>query len=144
MHLEERSHRDLQPGDHVLVFAEPGFSMLSIYADKLKLPGEAVGRFIDEVNRRNEVGTLLPLAPISAMPRHAIRDSEDAAVVQRFVTEMLGALRDGRVTCGRLVIHLATPTLPRHAREGARAAVEQIQGLAQLGATTEIILVPGL
>ena len=58
---------------HILTFAETGFAMLNIYGRMYNVEERAIHEFAEEVNRRDEPGTLLPLAPLSAVPRKYIR-----------------------------------------------------------------------
>ncbi len=60
---------------HKLLVAEDGFSMLSLHADRHGLDAETIRQFAEEVNRRNEPGSLHPRALISAMPRRYFRNS---------------------------------------------------------------------
>jgi hypothetical protein len=120
----EKTSDGSELGDHFLVFAEVGFSMLDIYTRRFELPGADLQRFVDEVNRRDEVGTLMPAAPISAIPRRAIRDSSDPGLVARFVAEFFAGVQEHGLAAPTLCINFATPSLGKHAREGLRAALE--------------------
>ena len=66
---------------HKLVVAEEGFSMLNIYGrHKHGIAATAIREFADQVNRRNESGSLHPQAPISAVPRKYFRDVAESDI----------------------------------------------------------------
>lgn len=118
--------REIRPAEHVVVFAEAGFSKLDVYGrDQAGLSLEELRSFAGEVNRRGEVGTLHPKAPISAIPRAAIRESSDPERVARFVTELLEALLAHGLAREVLYVDFATPRLAAHAREGTLAALSK-------------------
>jgi len=59
---------------HKLTVSEAGFSMLDIYGARLHgIRTDVIRNFADEVNVSDEIGTLFPDAPISAMPRRLFR-----------------------------------------------------------------------
>ena len=76
---------------HVLTFAETGFAMLNIYADQFEISTETINQFAKQVNRKNESGSLHPVAPISAVPRRCIRNLEDSAVLAHHIIDFLQA-----------------------------------------------------
>ena len=47
-------------GDHILTYAEEGFSPLTIHCRFFKIPKSVEKSFVNEVNSRNEIGTLTP------------------------------------------------------------------------------------
>lgn len=62
-------------GWHILTVGEAGFSMLDIYARHGHgLDTGTIHQFADQVNRRDESGSLHPNAPVSALPRRFFRD----------------------------------------------------------------------
>jgi len=62
-------------GWHILTVGEAGFSMLNIYGQHMHgVDIEIIRRFADQINKRNESGSLHPKAPISAIPRSFFRD----------------------------------------------------------------------
>lgn len=73
---------------HILTVAESGFSMLDIYGrNQHGLDIQVIREFADQVNARNEAGSLHPRAPISAVPRRFFREqaeSNDPAVMNDF------------------------------------------------------------
>jgi len=81
-------------GFHVLTFAETGFAMLNIYGEEFDLDRETIERFSQEVNLRNESGSLHPKAPISAVPRHFIRDDNNPETLAEQIREFLKANRN--------------------------------------------------
>jgi len=112
---------------HYLVFAETGFSALSGLAEQHGIRHDVVADFANEVNGRNEVGTLLPLgAPISAIPRAAIRESTDARAVEQHILDFFERMGSNGAVVDTVVIDFCTPHLDVHAQAGIRAALEQI------------------
>lgn len=83
-------------GFHCVCIAENGFSMINQYAGHLYgVSHEVIREFCESVNRRNEMGSLYPLAPVSALPSHFVRewpsinDSESqSAKLQAFSKEI--------------------------------------------------------
>ena len=83
-------------GWHILTVAEAGFSMLDIYGRHQNgLDIEVIRQFADQVNERDEAGSIHPRAPISALPRRFFREQEnslDPTVLndfKRYLTEFL-------------------------------------------------------
>jgi hypothetical protein len=107
---------------HYLVLAEEGFSTLSHYALESGLDRATQRRFADEVGRRRELGTLLPQAPISAMPSAAVRQSEDPNEVLLYLREMRTAVLAKQVQERNIVVDigLANET-PDHVFAALRA-----------------------
>ena len=62
---------------HILTVAETGFSKLDIYGRLMNGLGiDVIRRFAEQVNTRDEAGSLHPVAPISAMSRRFFREQE--------------------------------------------------------------------
>jgi hypothetical protein len=122
--IVERS--PLMDGEHVLVFAEDGFSALDIYGRAAGIRRRDLAAFAKAVNERNETGTLLPRVPLSAVPRRAVRDIDVPADLEPFVTELIEEIASGRVEAHVLRIDLATPKLDTVARAGVLLALEKI------------------
>ena len=78
-------------GYHVLTFAETGFAMLNIYGEQFGLDRDTIERFSTEVNRKNESSSLHPKAPISAVPRHFIRDNNNSETLSEQIKDFLRA-----------------------------------------------------
>ena len=66
---------DYSGGLHVLTFAEIGFAPLDIHGRKLGISHDTLRAFSDGVNQADDVGSLYPQAPISAVPKSCIRDT---------------------------------------------------------------------
>ncbi len=118
---------DLSPlpsSPHYLIFAEEGFSMLTVHAEALGVPPGVRSLFVSSVNARDEVGTLFPEYPLTAIPRRAIRDTTDSAVAEGFVREALEGLARAGLSPTTLVIDLRTPKLPEHARRALRSVLD--------------------
>jgi hypothetical protein len=80
-----------ESGYHVLTFAETGFAMLNQYGEQFGLDKETIEKFSQEINRKNESGSLYPQAPISAVPRHLIREKQNAAMLASEIIDFLKA-----------------------------------------------------
>lgn len=66
---------------HKLVVAEAGFSVLDQYARLIHgLEIQLIQDFADQVNQRNEPGSLFPRAPISALPRRYLRSVQNTDI----------------------------------------------------------------
>lgn len=116
---------------HILTFAEVGFAMLSIYGEPFGLDRETLQRFADSVNERNEVGTLWPVAPISAIPRAAIRaEAPLADEVVPFIREFWQA-NDTRFKAKKLVLSFLGGSLLPHAKEAALRVLTEVQAEMQ-------------
>jgi hypothetical protein len=106
---------------HILTVAEAGFSMLDIYGRQQHgLDIETIRQFADRVNERDEVGSLHPRVPISAVPCRFFREQEnstDPLVLLGFkhhIVEFLGANRD-TIRAQRILVdfHVSTAPVPR-------------------------------
>ena len=108
----------LLPGTHYLIVAEVGFSMLNIYGEQHPgLTRERIKKFADELNRRNEAGSLHPAAPISAIPRHYLRDCDAAPepeTLADFKREIQGflAANEQSIHASKLVVDLHVSPQP--------------------------------
>jgi hypothetical protein len=130
-------------GWHMLTVAEDGFSMLNEYGCRqYGLDREDIRAFADDVNDRDEPGSLHPRAPISAMPRRFFREHEnlcDASVLDDFkvhIAQFLAANRD-IVRAERILVdfHVSAEPVPRRyidateevfRRDGHGGAIEQV------------------
>ncbi|HSV69421.1 MAG TPA: hypothetical protein VLI72_04865 [Methylibium sp.] len=98
---------------HVLTYAETGFSPLSIHAKQLGVSVEQVEAFTETVNDSQAIGTLQPLAPISAIPRDAIRDSKSMRHMSEHLDEFLQA-NASSIGATTLICDFGTPSLGAH------------------------------
>ena len=109
---------------HVLTYAEEGFSPLNFHAQQSKLEKFTLCAFADKVNDRDEIGTLLPLAPISAVPRRLIRDTKEPAELAQFIVSFLET--NNRVLqVETIIFDFVTSSLPLHARQALEIALKQ-------------------
>jgi len=90
-------------GYHALTFAETGFAMLNIYGEEFGLDRNTIEKFSQEVNRRDESGSLHPKAPISAVPRHFIRDDNNASALAEQIIEFL-KVNESQIKSRKLLI----------------------------------------
>ena len=60
---------------HVVTFAESGLSFFRSYCDfAYNISLDEIDKYVDQVNKANETGTLYPKANITALPRHFFRE----------------------------------------------------------------------
>ena len=78
-------------GYHVLTFAETGFAMLNAYGEEFGLDRDEIEEFSQQVNDKNESGSLHPKSPISAVPRHFIRDNDNPGTLAEQIEDFLKA-----------------------------------------------------
>ena len=104
---------DYSGGLHVLTFAEEGFAPLNIHGRRFGISRDILSAFSSRVNQRDEVGTLWPQAPISAVPQSCIRDTTDPTALLSHLREFIPAIPDDMKTT-TLVLDFSTPRLPPH------------------------------
>lgn len=104
---------DYSGGLHVLTFAEEGFAPLNIHGRRFGISRDILSAFSSRVNQRDEVGTLWPQAPISAVPQSCIRDTTDPTALLSHLREFIPAIPDDMKTT-TLVLDFSTPRLPLH------------------------------
>ncbi len=106
---------------HILTVAEAGFSMLDIYGRSQNgLDIEVIRQFADQVNERDEAGSLHPRAPISALPRRFFREEENSlnpTVLNDFkcqIAKFLSA-NQGTIRAQRILVdfHVSPAPVPR-------------------------------
>lgn len=121
---------------HILTFAEQGFAPLDIHGQRLGVSRDVLSTFADAVNQANDVGSLYPQAPLSAVPQACIRDAADPAPLLRHLREFLSANTECmKPTC--LLLDFSTPKLPKHAQE----AISMVLKCIPSGGTQEIIII---
>lgn len=103
-------------GLHILTYAEEGFSPLGIHGGKLGVSRDTLEAFVNAVNQANEVGSLHPQAPISAVPRSCIRDTPDSGLLVPHLQDFLKANAE-HIKAKRLLLDFSTPRLQPHARK---------------------------
>jgi len=59
---------------HCLTYAEEGFSPLNQYTKDLGISQEQLKEFAEQVNDNDEIGSLIPIASVTAVPRSSVRD----------------------------------------------------------------------
>jgi len=65
--------------------------MLNKYGEQFGLDRDTIKRFSLQVNRKDESGSLHPKAPISAVPRHFIRDDNNSETLADQIIDFLRA-----------------------------------------------------
>lgn len=103
-------------GLHILTYAEEGFSPLGIHGGKLGFSRDTLDAFVNAVNQANEVGSLHPQAPISAVPRSCIRETTDASLLLLHLQDFLTANAE-HIKAKRLLLDFSTPRLQPHAQK---------------------------
>ena len=111
--LTTEEFRSLKEKFYCLTYAEDGFSPLTQFIKKFNVSAESITSFADQVNQRDDIGTLYPLAPVSCMPRKCVRDSLGYRDIPRhlliFITENHNSIKSKN-----LVIDLGVPRLHRN------------------------------
>lgn len=121
-----RSKADAQsitPECHVLTYAEAGFSPLDTHARRLGISSSLVQTFAKSVNERSEVGSMHPVAPISAVPRYLVRESSDGYALAVSIGEFLKANRDA-IKARRLIFDFRMPSVPNFAIQALKMAID--------------------
>jgi hypothetical protein len=108
---------------HVLTYAEEGFSPLDIHAQRLGVDREEVKAFAKAVNDQADVGSLYPLAPISAVPRDLVRSGEDVGALAASICNFFRANR-ATINARRLIFDFRTPAVPGFVLEALSAAIQ--------------------
>lgn len=108
---------------HILTYAEDGFSPLDIHARRFGVDRDQVRAFAKAVNDRADVGSLHPLAPISAVPRYLVRDSDDVGALAASIGTFLRANRE-TIKARYLVFDFRTPSVPAFAIKALTAAMQ--------------------
>lgn len=98
-------------GFHLLTFAETGFSILRGYGDEFGLDAATLERFADEVHRRDDGSSLMPKAPISAIPRRFIRDNDRSDLLAAQIKDFLKANKQ-QIKAKRLLIDFRSGVEP--------------------------------
>lgn len=96
---------------HILTFAETGFAALNFYGGKFGLNSDELNLFSQEINRRDETGSLHPRAPISAVPRSYIRDAFDAGQLSEKIIDFLRS-NYSEIHAGQILIDFRAGVAP--------------------------------
>lgn len=76
---------------HILTYAETGDSILDSHAKNFGVEVNMIEKFVEQANETDESGTLYPKAPISAIPRKYLRESNNVQELQKQIMEFLNA-----------------------------------------------------
>lgn len=109
---------------HVLTYAEEGFAPLTIHGRRYGIDSRVLRAFADTVNARDETGTLSPTAPISAVPRRLIRDTNEPAELAQFLVSFMET-NEKLLLAKTLVFDFRTPSLALHARHAIEVMLGQ-------------------
>lgn len=115
---------------HVLTYAEDGFSPLDIHSKQLGVDREQVRAFVEAVNAQVDFGSLHPSAPISAVPRELVRETQNVAALTACISSFLRANRE-KIKARRLVFDFRTPSVPAFAIAALNVAI-QAEGACSL------------
>lgn len=120
-------------GWHIVTYAEDGFSPLEIHGRHFGIPREQIAAFAAEVNEDQNLSSLMPDAPITAVPRGMIRESTDEEMLATVISAFLH-LYMNEMQATRVAFDFRTPRVPRHAIEAIRLALEQApqEGLSEI------------
>ncbi len=121
---------------HVLTFAEEGFAPLNIHGRRLGISRDMLSAFSSRVNQIDEVGTLWPQAPISAVPQSCIRNTEDPTPLLRHLREFISSIPEDMQT-KTLVLDFSTPRLPPHVQN----TISQLNNDDLFIGTSQIIVI---
>jgi hypothetical protein len=97
---------------HVLTYAEEGFAPLNEHTKSFCIEKENLVSFADEINARNESGSLHPLAPVSAVPRVLLRDQKDASALCLCIEEFYKINAVG-IHARKVLLDFRTPNVER-------------------------------
>ena len=107
---------------HVLTYAEEGFAPLNIHTRDSTLTKDQLVQFVALVNDRNAVGSLYPCAAVSAVPRAAIRDHQDARALCRCIEEFFQA-NARSIRAKKVLIDFRSPNVPKFVSTAIQNAV---------------------
>ena len=145
----------LVEGDHIVLAAEVGYSMLDLYGrGRYGISLGDINQFANKVNEFNEPGSLYPRAPISGVPSKYFRELAGAQDPSVF-TEFQQHLRETLETIAGLPVQTPIKTVvpgfrvspapvPERYAQAARAAAQDFAGThAFSNAFAEIIIALG-
>jgi hypothetical protein len=110
---------------HVLTYAENGFSPLDIHGRRFGIDREQVVAFAKKVNDLADVGSLHPIAPISAVPRELVRDRQDVDALAASISNFFRGNRE-TIKARRMVFDFRLPSVPAFVIEALNAAIQTV------------------
>ena len=108
---------------HVLTYAEDGFSPLDIHGRRFGVDREQIVAFAKAVNDVADVGSLHPLAPISAVPSELVRDRQDVDALAVSIGNFFRGNRE-TIKARRIVFDFRLPSVPAFVIEALNAAIQ--------------------
>lgn len=108
---------------HILTYAEEGFSPLNLNSKHLEITKDQLVTFSNEVNARNELGSLYPVAPISAVPRSLIREQQDAGALSASIKEFY-KINMSTIGAKKVIIDFRTPNLDQFVLKAIKLSLE--------------------
>lgn len=115
--------RKLNGEFHILTYAEDGFSPLDLHGQQFGVDREQIKAFAKAVNDREDVGTLYPLAPISAVPRKLVRDNQDADTLAVSIKNFFDENRE-TIKAKLIAFDFRTPSVPAFAIEALKTVIQ--------------------
>lgn len=95
---------------HVLTYAEEGFSPLNMHTKELHVPKESLMEFANRVNTSHSLQTLFPTAPLTAIPRSLVRQSQDIFELASSIEAFL-EMNAETFHASKVLIDLRTPNI---------------------------------
>jgi len=144
-----RQKKDADPNQfmewHKLVVAEAGFSMLDIYGrHKNDIDIQVIRQFADQVNRKNEPGSLHPRAPISALPRWYFREIEESEIpnhIDQFCNDLRHFIQANRSSIHASKVLVDFHVSPQPVPTEYITAIEEVFRLDGNGAGIEQVVI---
>lgn len=106
---------------HVLTYAEEGFAPLNQHTRDAGIAKEDLVAFADEVNRRNQPGSLYPQAPVSAVPRPLLRNLNDAVALCLSI-EQFYRINAIEIKAKKVLLDFRTPNVERFVQRAIEMA----------------------
>ena len=139
MLIIQKSQGEIQLGSdeyHVLTYAEEGFAPLNIHAEPAGISKDQLVEFCSQINERGTVGTLLPKAPISAVPRSLIRELKNTDALAQAITDFVG-MNNQTIRAAKLLCDFRTPKVERF----VVLAIEKAMNTAVAPTLDEVIII---
>jgi len=121
--ISEVDFRGISGEFHVLTYAEDGFSPLDIHGRGFGVDREQLVAFAKKINDLADVGSLHPIAPISAVPRELVRDRQDVDALAASISNFFRGNRE-TIKARRLVFDFRLPSVPVFVIEALNAAIQ--------------------
>ena len=121
---------------HVLTYAEEGFAPLNQHTKDWDITKDTLVEFADEVNLRNQPGSLYPQAPVSAVPRSLLRDLNDAEALCLSLEDFY-RINVARIRATKVLLDFRTPNVESFVLK----AIERALRSPEVGFIDELIVI---